>query len=193
MPRVILMGPPGSGKGTQGEVLAQAWSVPRLAPGDMFRDHIRRGTPLGLAVKSYSEAGQLVPDAVVIQVMAERLAAADAQAGWILDGFPRTVPQAEALDALLAQQHQPCDAIIHLDVPEEVLMARLLRRAQEQQRADDTPAVIHNRLQEYYRKTQPLLDFYGARVIRIDGTQPIPQVTAHIQQALCPSNAHNSC
>ncbi|MEN9216556.1 MAG: adenylate kinase [Gloeomargarita sp. HHBFW_bins_162] len=184
MPRVILMGAPGSGKGTQGEVLAQMWSVPRLAPGDIFRDHIRRGTPLGLEVKSYSDAGKLVPDTVVIRVMQERLTAADAQAGWILDGFPRTVPQAEALDDLLRELHQPCDAILNLDVPEEMLVQRLLQRAQEQNRADDTPAVIQNRLQEYYSKTQPLLDFYGDRVIHIDGTQPIPQVTAQIQAHL---------
>ncbi|MEN9214643.1 MAG: adenylate kinase [Gloeomargarita sp. DG02_4_bins_56] len=184
MPRVILMGAPGSGKGTQGEVLSQAWSVPRLAPGDIFRDHIRRGTPLGLEVKSYSDAGKLVPDAVVIRVMEERLTAADAQAGWILDGFPRTVPQAEALDELLAQLGQPCDAILNLDVPEPVLLGRLLQRAQEQNRADDTPAVIQNRLQEYYSKTQPLLDFYGERVIRVDGTQSIDRVTAQIQAHL---------
>ncbi|APB34414.1 adenylate kinase [Gloeomargarita lithophora Alchichica-D10] len=182
MPRVILMGAPGSGKGTQGEVLAQAWSVPRLAPGDIFREHIRRGTPLGLEVKSYSDAGKLVPDGVVIRVMGERLA--DAQAGWILDGFPRTVPQATALDELLTQLHQPCDGIVNLDVPEEILVGRLLQRAQEQNRTDDTPAVIQNRLQEYYDKTQPLLDFYGERVIRIDGTQAVPQVTAQIQTHL---------
>ncbi|MCS7031772.1 MAG: adenylate kinase [Gloeomargarita sp. SKYG116] len=184
MPRVILMGAPGSGKGTQGEILSQMWGVPRLAPGDIFRDHIRRGTPLGQEVKSYSDAGKLVPDAVVIRVMEERLAAPDAQAGWILDGFPRTVPQAEALDELLARLGQPCDAIINLEVPEEVLLPRLLQRAKEQNRADDTPEVIQNRLQEYYSKTQPLLDFYGQRVIRIDGTQPIPQVTAQIQAHL---------
>jgi adenylate kinase len=148
----------------------------------MFREHIRRGTPLGREVKSYSDAGKLVPDAVVIRVMAERLRAPDAQAGWILDGFPRTVPQAEALEELLVQLNQPCDGIVHLDVPEEVLMRRLLQRAQEQQRVDDTPGVIQNRLQEYYSKTQPLLDFYGERVIHIDGTQPIAQVTAQIQR-----------
>jgi adenylate kinase len=99
-----------------------------------------------------------------------------------LDGFPRTVPQAEALEELLVQLNQPCDGIVHLDVPEEVLMRRLLQRAQEQQRVDDTPGVIQNRLQEYYSKTQPLLDFYGERVIHIDGTQPIAQVTAQIQR-----------
>jgi adenylate kinase len=184
MPRVILMGAPGSGKGTQGEVLAQTWGVPRLAPGDIFRDHIRRGTALGLEVKSYSDAGKLVPDEVVIRVMEERLTAADARGGWILDGFPRTVPQAEALDELLGHLHQPCDGIVNLDVPEEVLVGRLLQRAQEQNRADDTPAVIQNRLQEYYSKTQPLLDFYGERVIRVDGTQAIPQVTRQIQARL---------
>ncbi len=184
MPRVILMGAPGSGKGTQGEVLARTWGVPRLAPGDIFREHIRQGTPLGLEVKSYSDAGQLVPDAVVIRVMGERLTAQDAQGGWILDGFPRTVPQATALEELLEHLHQPCDGIVNLDVPEAVLVERLLRRAQEQNRADDTPAVIQNRLQEYYSKTQPLLDFYGKRVIRVDGTQPIPQVTHQIQAHL---------
>ncbi|MFN5855893.1 MAG: adenylate kinase [Pseudanabaenaceae cyanobacterium] len=184
MPRVILMGPPGAGKGTQGEVLATEWEVPRIAPGDIFRAEIKQGSPLGLKVKSFSDQGRLVPDEVVIEVIKSRLEQPDAQKGWILDGFPRTVPQAEALQVLLAELNQPCDAIVNLDVPEAMLVERLKLRAVDQGRADDTEEVIKNRLEEYYGKTQPLLDFYGSQVLQVDGTPAMPEVTATIKQQL---------
>jgi adenylate kinase len=184
MPRLILMGAPGSGKGTQGELLASEFQIPRIAPGDMFRAAVKAKTALGLQVKAYSEAGVLVPDELVIAVMAERMGEPDAQQGWILDGFPRTIPQAEALEVLLQQIGQRCDRIINLAVPIPELMERLQRRAHEQNRADDTPAVIAKRLEEYHSKTFPLLEFYGDRVLEIDGTQPIEQVTANIRASL---------
>ncbi|WP_434687645.1 adenylate kinase [Pseudanabaena minima] len=182
MPRVILMGPPGAGKGTQGEILAEAWQVPKIAPGDIFRAEIKQGTELGLKVKSFSDSGRLVPDEVVIEVIESRLRQPDTQVGWILDGFPRTVAQAEALDALLAEINQPYDAVVNLDVPDQFLVARLLARAIDQGRADDTEEVIKNRLEEYNAKTRPLLEFYGKHVTQIDGTPSMPEVTETIKK-----------
>jgi adenylate kinase len=184
MPRLILMGAPGSGKGTQGEILCQEFGIPRIAPGDMFRSAIKAGTELGQKVKSYSDAGVLVPDSLVIEVMAQRLAQADAQQGWVLDGFPRTIPQAEALEVLLAEIHQSCDRIINLEVPIPLLLERLQQRAQSQNRIDDTPEVIQKRLEEYHAKTFPLLQFYGDRVVHINGDQSIEQVTEAIRHTL---------
>ncbi|MEA5477028.1 adenylate kinase [Pseudanabaena galeata UHCC 0370] len=182
MPRVILMGPPGAGKGTQGEILAEAWQVPKIAPGDIFRAEIKQGTELGLKVKSFSDSGRLVPDEVVIEVIESRLRQPDTQVGWILDGFPRTVTQAEALDALLAEINQPYDAVVNLDVPDQFLVDRLLARAIDQGRADDTEEVIKNRLEEYNAKTRPLLEFYGKHVTQIDGTPSMPEVTEAIKK-----------
>ena len=182
MPRVILMGPPGAGKGTQGEILANAWQVPKIAPGDIFRAEIKQGTELGLKVKSFSDSGRLVPDAVVIEVIESRLRQPDTQVGWILDGFPRTVAQAEALDTLLSELKQPYDAVLNLDVPDQFLLDRLKARAIEQGRVDDTEEVIKNRLEEYNAKTRPLLEFYGKNVTQIDGTPSMPEVTETIKK-----------
>ncbi len=184
MPRLILMGPPGAGKGTQGEILADAWQVPKIAPGDIFRAEIKQETELGLKVKSFSDSGCLVPDAVVIEVIESRLRQPDTQVGWILDGFPRTVAQAEALDTLLAEIEQPYDSVINLDVPDQFLIDRLLARAIDQGRADDTEEVIKNRLEEYNAKTRPLLEFYGDKVEQIDGTPSMPEVTEAIKKFL---------
>lgn len=184
MPRVILMGPPGAGKGTQGEILADAWQVPKIAPGDIFRDEIKQETELGLKVKSFTDSGRLVPDAVVIEVIESRLRQPDTQVGWILDGFPRTVAQAEALDTLLAEIDQPYDSVINLDVPDQFLIDRLLARAIDQGRADDTEEVIKNRLEEYNAKTRPLLEFYADKVEQIDGTPSMPEVTEAIKKLL---------
>ena len=184
MPRVILMGPPGAGKGTQGEILATEWQVPRIAPGDIFRAEIKQGTALGLKVKSYSDSGRLVPDSVVIEVIESRLRQPDTQSGWLLDGFPRTVAQAEALDVLLKELNQPYDSVINLDVPDQFLIDRLKARAIDQGRADDTEEVIKNRLEEYNAKTRPLLEFYGNKVKQIDGTPSMSEVTKAIKQFL---------
>ncbi len=181
MPRIILMGPPGSGKGTQGEILASLWHVPRIAPGDIFRAEVKNDTELGRQVKAFSAAGKLVPDEVAIAVMRSRLSQPDAACGWILDGFPRTIPQAEALDRLLADMQQRYDAVVNLDVPEEVLLPRLRQRAVEQGRADDTDEVIRERLREYQQKTKPLLKFYADCVIQIDGTPALEIVTQSIK------------
>lgn len=178
------MGPPGAGKGTQGEILADAWQVPKIAPGDIFRAEIKQETELGLKVKSFTDSGRLVPDAVVIEVIESRLRQPDTEVGWILDGFPRTVAQAEALDTLLAEIDQPYDSVINLDVPDQFLIERLLARAIDQGRADDTEEVIKNRLEEYNAKTRPLLEFYGDKVEQIDGTPSMPEVTEAIKKFL---------
>ena len=182
MPRVILMGPPGAGKGTQGEILATEWQVPKIAPGDIFRAEIKEGTELGLKVKSFSDSGRLVPDEVVIEVIESRLHQPDTQSGWILDGFPRTVAQAEALDILLAEIKQPYDAVVNLDVPDQFLIDRLKARAIDQGRADDTEDVIKNRLEENNAKTRPLLEFYADKVKQIDGTPSMSEVTKIIKE-----------
>lgn len=178
------MGPPGSGKGTQGIILAESWKVPHIAPGDIFRAEIKRGSELGKQVKAFSDSGTLVPDQIVIDVIRDRLSQPDTKDGWILDGFPRTVPQAEALDLMLEQIQQRYDSVLNLDVPELMLVDRLKLRAQELGRLDDNEEVIKQRLQEYYTKTQPLLDFYGKHVTLIDGTLPMSEVTKDIQQKL---------
>lgn len=184
-----MMGPPGAGKGTQGEVLARLWSIPRIAPGDIFRAAIKNGTELGKQVKAYNDAGKLVPDELVIEVITKRLQEPDAQGGWILDGFPRTVPQAIALNEFLHSIHQKYDLVINLEVPEEILLQRLQKRAQEQGRADDTIEVIRQRLQEYHEKTKPLLEFYAEGVAPVDGTPSMEVVTQNIQalvKGVCP-------
>lgn len=182
--RVILMGPPGAGKGTQGEILASLWNVPRIAPGDIFRAEIKANSPLGIQVKAFSDSGTLVPDAVVIEVMRSRLIQPDTAVGWILDGFPRTVFQAQSLDILLDDISQIYDYVINLEVPDEILVDRLKIRAERDGRVDDSEDVIKNRLQEYYAKTKPLMDFYGQKVIVIDGTPTLDEVTKNIQHML---------
>jgi adenylate kinase len=182
--RLILMGPPGAGKGTQGEILASLWHIPRIAPGDIFRAEIKAGSDLGLQVKAFSDSGKLVPDEIVIEMMRSRLNQEDTRAGWILDGFPRTVVQAESLNTLLEQMSQKYDYVINLEVPDPVLIDRLRNRAISDGRVDDSKDVIKNRLEEYNAKTMPLLNFYGKRVIAIDGTPTLDEVTSDIQQKI---------
>jgi adenylate kinase len=182
--RSILMGPPGAGKGTQGEILASLWGVPRISPGDIFRAEIKAQTEIGLKVKAFSDSGTLVPDEIVIEMMRSRLSQSDTKLGWILDGFPRTVVQAISLDSLLGEMGQMYDHVLNLEVPDQILIDRLLIRAQRDGRVDDSEDVIKNRLQEYYAKTKPLLDFYGQRVIVIDGTPTLDEVTKDIQLRL---------
>lgn len=182
--RLILMGPPGAGKGTQGEIIASLYRVPRISPGDIFRAEIKAQTDIGLKVKSFSDSGVLVPDEIVIEMMRSRLSQPDTESGWILDGFPRTLIQATSLESLLREINQMYDYVLNLEVPDQVLIDRLLIRAKQDGRVDDSEDVIKNRLQEYYTKTKPLLDFYGQRVIVIDGTPTLDAVTKDIQLRL---------
>lgn len=182
MARLILFGPPGAGKGTQAISLAADFSIPHISTGDLFRAAISGKTPLGLKVQSYLDQGQLVPDQVVIDMVQERLAQSDTAGGWLLDGFPRTIPQAQTLDKLLQEMNQSCDRVVNLQVPEQNLVTRLLSRG----RKDDSEAVIQDRLQIYHRETAPILNFYRERncLVDIDGDATVEAVTDRIKAAL---------
>nr|WP_279611547.1 adenylate kinase [Thermostichus vulcanus] len=177
------MGPPGAGKGTQAERLAAAYHMPKISTGDLLRAEVKAQTPLGSQAKVYMDAGELVPDAVLVGMVKGQLQKSPEQ-GWILDGFPRTLPQAEALEELLKDLGQDYDHVLNLDVPDQVLVARLLARGQEQGRSDDADeAVILKRLEVYRQQTAPLIDFYEAkgRLQRVNGNQSMELVQEHLQ------------
>lgn len=182
MVRLILFGPPGAGKGTQAAALSEQLQVPHISTGDIFRAAIANKTDLGVKVQSYLDAGNLVPDSVVIDMVRERLTQNDIANGWILDGFPRTVPQAQALEEVLSEMNQDYNWVLNLQVPESLLMERLLSR----RRKDDTEEVIQNRLDVYQNDTAPVLAFYseGTRLVHIDGNAEVETVTARIQNAI---------
>ncbi len=182
MVRLILFGPPGAGKGTQAAALSESLQVPHISTGDIFRSAITEKSDLGLQVQGYLDQGKLVPDNVVIDMVKERLALPDIAAGWILDGFPRTVPQAHALDQLLLEINQDYSWVLNLKVGESLLVERLLGR----QRKDDTTEVIQERLKVYRDETAPVLAFYdqGTRLIHIDGAAEVETVTTRIQSAI---------
>jgi adenylate kinase len=190
--KLILLGPPGAGKGTQASRLVAKYGIPQLSTGDILRAAVQAGTPTGLRAKALMEAGQLVPDEVVVGIVAERLDQADARKGFILDGFPRTVAQAEALDAMLASRGSQIDAVIELGVDQEDLVGRILRRAQEAEargiapRKDDDPKVFRTRLDAYNRDTAIVAPFYKGRGLLtvIDGMQPIDRVAGEIDRVL---------
>jgi adenylate kinase len=184
MARFILFGPPGAGKGTQASVLSSLLSLPHISTGDLFRAAVTEQTPLGLQAQTFLDRGELVPDEVVIGMIQERLGEKDSQPGWLLDGFPRTVPQAHALDILLTSLSQSINRVINLKVSDEFLLARLLGRG----RKDDTEEVIRRRLQVYREQTAPLIQFYRDRnqLTDIDGSAPVEVVTASIQEAAAP-------
>ena len=171
MKRVVLFGPPGVGKGTQGGRLAAALGVPAISTGDLFRAHVKNGTDLGKRLSALIAAGDYVPDTVTNTMLAERLAEQDAANGFLLDGYPRTADQVSELDRLLALTDDSLDAVLLLAASDEVLEERLLKRAAEQNRADDTPEVIRHRLGLYHAETEPLVALYDAAdlVLRVDG------------------------
>ncbi|ABC99347.1 adenylate kinase [Thermostichus sp. MS-CIW-21] len=186
MPRLIFLGPPGAGKGTQAERLAAIYHTPKISTGDLLRAEVKAQTPLGCQAKVYMDAGELVPDEVLIGMVKGQLQHSPAQ-GWILDGFPRTLAQAEALEELLRELGQDYDHVLNLEVPDDVVVARLLARGKEQGRSDDADeAVILKRLQVYREQTAPLIDFYEARgrLRRIDGNQPMESVQEHLRALL---------
>ena len=158
--RLILLGPPGAGKGTQGHRLHEAHGIPEISTGDILRAAVRDETPLGLEAKAYMDRGALVPDDVIIGIARERLAESDTAAGFILDGFPRTVAQAEALDRMLLESDRPLDHVISIEVPEDELRQRLASRREIEGRDDDSDEAIRHRLEVYERQTAPLIDYY---------------------------------
>ena len=195
--RLILLGPPGAGKGTQAQRLVVKHGIVQLSTGDMLRAAVAAGTPVGLRAKSIMEAGQLVPDEVVVAIIADRIDQPDAKRGFVLDGFPRTVPQAQALDRLLAERGLKLDAVIELKVDEGILLKRIETRVAEMTargeklRADDNPEVLKGRLAAYRAQTAPLADFYAGlgQLRSVDGMAPIDIVTAAIDALLSPAKA----
>ncbi len=210
---IVLLGAPGAGKGTQAAILTEALGIPHVASGDLFREAIRNETPLGLKAKKYIDQGTLVPDEVTIAMVRERLARLDCQDGVILDGFPRTLEQAKALDAALAEEGQAIDRVLYIKVPNEELVARLsgrwicrrcgavyhtrTKRPREAsvcdvcggelyQRSDDAPETVRRRLEVYFEQTMPLISYYTARgvLVEVDGAQSIAQVQADLIKAL---------
>jgi len=157
---LFLLGPPGAGKGTQGHRLSALYSIPEISTGDILRAAVRQETPLGLEAKRYMDRGALVPDGIIIGIMRERLAQDDTKRGFILDGFPRTVAQAEALTQLSKEQNRPIEHVISIEVPAEELLQRLTGRRQLEGRQDDTDEAIRHRLEVYQRETAPLIDYY---------------------------------
>ncbi|MER5453569.1 MULTISPECIES: adenylate kinase [Micromonospora] len=211
--RLVLVGPPGAGKGTQAEFIAAHVSVPKISTGDIFRANVSQGTPLGVEAKRYMDAGKLVPDEVTINMVRDRLAEPDASEGFLLDGFPRTTPQAAALDKLLADLGTALDVVLELVVDDDEVIRRLSGRrtcrgcgkiwhvefdptsrdgicdrcgAELFQRDDDKPETIAARLREYAEKTAPLVDYYGAqgKLVGIDATGPVEDVTVRAIDAL---------
>jgi adenylate kinase len=211
--RIILLGPPGAGKGTQAEVLVKKLSIPHISTGDMFRNAIKEGTDLGKKAKEYMDSGQLVPDEVTVGIVRERISQDDCGSGFLLDGFPRTVAQAEALDEILAEMKTQLDAVISIEVPSEKLVTRLTGRrvcrkcgatyhmefnppgqdgicnkcgGELYQRSDDTEETVLSRLNVYEKQTAPLIQYYNQKGLlkRIDGDKPIDQVLVKIGESL---------
>lgn len=189
--RIVLLGPPGAGKGTQAVVLAERLGVPQISTGDIFRANVGEGTELGKMAKKYMDAGELVPDEVTVAMVEDRLSQADAVRGYLLDGFPRTLAQAEALDGLLAKAEKPLDCVLEIRVPDDHIVDRLSKRVtmvdgKPTQRDDDKPETVRRRLQVYAEQTAPLVEFYDGRgtLRSIDGVGQVDEVTGRALEAL---------
>lgn len=190
--RLILLGPPGAGKGTQATRIATTYGIPQLSTGDMLRAAVAAGTPVGLQAKAVMDAGGLVSDEIVIGIIADRIKERDAQKGFILDGFPRTVAQADALATMLNSQNMALDAVIEFRVDQEKLVGRIMNRAEEARRAgqpirkDDDPEIFRTRLEAYNRDTAIVAPYYDSlsQLTIIDGMQPIDAVTERVMQVL---------
>ncbi|QIR40600.1 adenylate kinase [Tolypothrix sp. PCC 7910] len=182
MTQLIFLGPPGAGKGTQSQKLAQSLQIPHISTGDILRQAMKDQTPLGVKAQSYVDSGELVPDQLVQDLVQERLGEADAKSGWILDGFPRKVTQAEFLATLLETIHQAGERVVNLDVPDDVVVARLLARG----RKDDSEEVIRRRLEIYRSETAPLINYYRDRqkLLTVNGNQSPEEVTNALHQVI---------
>ena len=209
---IILLGPPGSGKGTQAKMIAEKYKVKHISTGDILRENVRNGTPLGVEAKKFMDSGKLVPDSLLIDIIKDRLAKPDVKAGWMLDGYPRTIPQAEALDKILPALGQKIDVVLNVDVPDAELIKRVTGRrmckcgttyhvqfnppkvagkcdacgADLYQRQDDTEATVKERLQAYHTQTQPLIEYYTKRgiVATVLGLGDIKAIFGNIAKVL---------
>jgi adenylate kinase len=183
---ILLLGPQGAGKGTQGRLIASEHGIPHVATGDMLRAAMAAGTELGRQIKPVYDSGGLVPDDLMIALIRERLGEEDAREGFILDGFPRTMPQAEALEEMLREIGRDLDVVFELQVPDRVGRERMLKRAAEEGRTDDAPEAIDERLRLYHQETAPLIEYYRTRhnLVGIHADRPVNQVFAEIQQTL---------
>jgi adenylate kinase len=190
--RLILLGPPGAGKGTQAQRLVEKYGIPQLSTGDMLRAAAEAGTPIGLKAKAIMDSGSLVPDEIVVGIIAQRIEEPDAKRGFILDGFPRTVAQAEALDKILAEKNMKLDAAVELEVDAEKLVERIMRRAEQTKaagqpvRKDDDPVVFQTRLDAYRRDTAAVTPYYRDKglLYGVDGMAPIDNVTQAIDEVV---------
>jgi adenylate kinase len=181
---VLMLGPQGSGKGTQASRIAAAYDVPHIATGDLYRAAIAAGTPLGMSVAPLLAEGKLVPDEITIPLIRDEVA--KAERGFVLDGYPRNLVQAEALDDLLDEIDRPLAIVLLLELPDDVARERLLKRAEIEGRADDTPAVIDQRLETYHERTEPVVEHYRAtgKLVKMHAERPIDEVWAEVADAL---------
>jgi adenylate kinase len=184
--RILLIGPPGAGKGTQAALLARHFGIPAISTGDIFRENVRNETPLGLEAKAFMDRGEYVPDSLTNALVRDRLNQEDAAAGFLLDGYPRTIDQVEELDDILEETKKKLDVVVQLTADSEELLRRLSGRAEEQGRSDDTPDVIKRRLDVYEEQTAPLIDIYASRslVAKVNGLGEIGDVTNRIIEVL---------
>jgi adenylate kinase len=192
--RIIFLGPPGSGKGTQASQLAKRLGVPAISTGEILREAVRKQTALGQKAKAVMERGELVSDDLIVALIGERLAEADARRGFILDGFPRTLAQARAFETMLSGNGDALSAVLNFSVPEAELTERMLGRAQAEGRADDRPETIRERLRVYREKTEPLVGFYRDRdlLAEIDGVGSVSEVAGRVDEAVSSSRRAGS-
>jgi adenylate kinase len=183
---ILLMGPPGAGKGTQGALLAERRGLPKFATGDLLRDAVKRKTPLGLKAQAVMEAGHLVSDDIILGIVREQLAKPEAAQGVIFDGVVRTIPQAEGVDRLLAEQGRSMDAVLFFDVTDEEILSRLAKRLEVEKRADDDPAAVATRLSAYRKQTAPVLEWYQARNLlrRIPAVGSVQEIAERVRKTL---------
>jgi adenylate kinase len=184
--RIVLMGPPGAGKGTQAKIVSERYGIPAVSTGDIFRANVKEQTPLGLEAQQYMHAGEYVPDAVTNAMVRDRIGQADAVDGFLLDGYPRTLAQVAELDAMLGERGERLDAVVAITADSDELVARLLQRAQVEGRADDTEEVVRHRQEVYVEQTAPLISVYRERgiLVDVDGMGDIASVTERICDGL---------